>query len=173
MSTVSIPHIDYIYALAKELNVTLHCRRFIPVGTGARNRHLILPPQDHIAILRKLLNFQKHNEVDIEIEDPIVAKLTKSRPQIGCGAGTTQLGVSTNGDIFPCIFFREPIGNILQDNMTKLWEDSKLLKSIRNRDTINCRKCIIADSCGGCRACAPTPFSDDPMCCKPLKKSAV
>lgn len=166
LSRLSAPHLDWIYALASELEVQLHVRRFIPVGTGKVNRELIPGPEEHLALIRRLVELQSRGAVQMDIEEPLTARLLPAgeRPQMGCGAGTTQIGIAMNGDIFPCIFFRHPIGNVLREGLDAAWPGDPLLESIRDRDTAACSNCHLAAACGGCRACAPTPFADDPLC---------
>ncbi len=104
----------------------------------------------------------------------------------GCGAGRVYLALEPNGDIYPCVFFRKKIGNILQDDFERLWKENKLLEELRNRDLLRgeCSTCKYKYICGGCRARAYNYFGDylasDPGCIyakeswdRVLKKIAV
>ncbi|MCR8454064.1 MAG: radical SAM protein [Crenarchaeota archaeon] len=88
----------------------------------------------------------------------------------GCGAGRVYLALEPNGDIYPCVFLRKKIGNILEDDFEKLWRENKVLESLRNRDLLKgeCGQCQYKYVCGGCRARAYNYFGDflapDPGC---------
>lgn len=168
LTTASIPHLEAMYVLVASLGADWHLRRFIPTGSGRRNSALLPDPAGHVELLRQLLAMRERGGVDIDIEDPLVTRLLPrdQRPAIGCGAGSTQLGISMDGDIYPCIFFRTPVGNVLRHDLDAIWRTDALLASMRTRDTPACRGCALAASCGGCRACAPDAFGDDPLCAR-------
>jgi radical SAM protein with 4Fe4S-binding SPASM domain len=92
----------------------------------------------------------------------------------GCGAGRFYLSVEPNGDIYPCVFFphtaKVRVGNILRDDLQKLWSENKVLNDLRNKDLLKgaCGTCESRNVCGGCRARAIQYFDDyhapDPGC---------
>ncbi|MEX0568804.1 MAG: radical SAM protein, partial [Candidatus Njordarchaeota archaeon] len=88
----------------------------------------------------------------------------------GCGAGRVYLALEPNGDIYPCVFLRKKIGNILQDDFEELWKNNQFLEELRNRDLLKgeCGSCQYKYICGGCRARAYNYFGDhlasDPGC---------
>jgi len=88
----------------------------------------------------------------------------------GCGAGRVYLALEPNGDIYPCVFLRKKIGNILEDDFETLWRTNRFLEELRNRDLLKgeCRECKYKYVCGGCRARAYNYFGDhlapDPGC---------
>jgi MoaA/NifB/PqqE/SkfB family radical SAM enzyme len=49
----------------------------------------------------------------------------------GCPCGRTSLCVLANGDITPCVYSARAIGNVLDDDIDKLWVDSPSLVSLR------------------------------------------
>lgn len=166
LSALVVPHLEEMYELARDLGVALHVRRFIPTGTGERNQQLIPGPEEHMKLLQRLVGLWRRGEVNMDIEAPLAALVLRpdERPAMGCGAGTTQIGISMDGDVYPCIFLRAALGNLLKRDLDDIWRGSRLLQNIRDRDTVACSQCSLADACGGCRACAPTPYQDDPLC---------
>ena len=88
----------------------------------------------------------------------------------GCGAGRVYLALEPNGDIYPCVFLRKKIGNILEDDFEDLWRTNRFLEELRNRDLLKgeCGTCKYKYVCGGCRARAYNYFGDhlasDPGC---------
>jgi MoaA/NifB/PqqE/SkfB family radical SAM enzyme len=49
-----------------------------------------------------------------------------------CGAGSTNLIVDPFGNVFPCVQFRRNVGNIHDQSIIEIWNDSKELKGIRD-----------------------------------------
>ncbi|MCD6248616.1 MAG: radical SAM protein [Hadesarchaea archaeon] len=87
----------------------------------------------------------------------------------GCGAGRLYLGLEPNGDVEPCVFIPIVIGNIREQSLREIWQNSEVLKKIRDRDKFEgCGECKYKYVCGGCRARAYGYFGDlqaaDPGC---------
>jgi len=87
------------------------------------------------------------------------------------------LGVESNGDVAVCDgFFNFPemiLGNIRENSIEYIWNNSKILKEIRKINPSDlkgaCSKCIYKNYCaGGCRASAYNIYRDmtmpDPVC---------
>ncbi|MEM0097023.1 MAG: TIGR04053 family radical SAM/SPASM domain-containing protein [Conexivisphaerales archaeon] len=77
--------------------------------------------------------------------------------------------IDHKGTIYPGGFLPVPIGNIRNDKLVKVYRESPLLKSIRNRAfNGNCGSCKYKWECGGSRARAFSYFGDplgsDPAC---------
>jgi radical SAM protein with 4Fe4S-binding SPASM domain len=87
----------------------------------------------------------------------------------GCGAGRLYCGLEPNGDVQPCVFIPIKIGNVREKSIKEIWNNSIVLKKMRERDAfIGCGKCEYRYICGGCRARAYAYFDDvqapDPGC---------
>lgn len=88
----------------------------------------------------------------------------------GCGAGRLYASLEDNGDVGPCVFLPLKVGNIREKSFMEIWENSPVLRELRNRDLYeeNCKSCIFRNPCGGCRARAYGYFGNylapDPGC---------
>lgn len=88
----------------------------------------------------------------------------------GCGAGRLYASLEDNGDVGPCVFLPIKVGNIREQSFKDIWENSPVLRKLRNRDLYeeNCRSCVFRNPCGGCRARAYGYFGNylapDPGC---------
>ncbi len=87
----------------------------------------------------------------------------------GCGAGRLYCGLEPNGDVQPCVFIPIKIGNIREQSIKEIWENSPVLKQLREREKFEgCNSCKYLSSCGGCRARAYGYFGNlqgpDPGC---------
>jgi radical SAM protein with 4Fe4S-binding SPASM domain len=70
-----------------------------------------------------------------------------------CSAGHTACYISPYGDVFPCVQFPLPSGNLRRQRFLDIWQDSPQLKevrSIRARDLTTCSSCSHVGSCTRC-----------------------
>lgn len=87
-------------------------------------------------------------------------------PVAGCPVGHTLLSISPNGDMYPCVALSGQefnLGNVLTANLNEIWENSNVLKELREvkkRVEGKCTNCTRLDYCrGGCRGMAYTLFN--------------
>jgi radical SAM protein with 4Fe4S-binding SPASM domain len=86
--------------------------------------------------------------------DPVKVRSFSTGAQ-NCGV-MNQLVVGPDGTVRPCYSINEPLGNILEDNLLKMWSNG-LSFDIRSLKTFPeiCRGCVLLDHClGGCRFAA-------------------
>ncbi|MCP8323932.1 MAG: radical SAM protein [Candidatus Methylarchaceae archaeon HK02M2] len=71
----------------------------------------------------------------------------------GCSAGLTYAGLTTSGDLIPCVPAPIKLGNLLEQSLEEIWIHNELLSYIRNRKALkgSCKTCTYNDICGGCR----------------------
>jgi radical SAM protein with 4Fe4S-binding SPASM domain len=70
-----------------------------------------------------------------------------------CSAGHTSIYISPYGDVFPCVQFPLPTGNVRQRSFAEIWNKSPELgavRSIRLRDLPICSSCVHSSSCTRC-----------------------
>lgn len=86
----------------------------------------------------------------------------------GCGTGRLYCAMEPNGDIKPCVFIPEILGNIQDRSLLDIWHNSEYLKRLRRRDEFSghCGSCDDRNICGGCRARA-LAYSGDIQACDP------
>lgn len=72
---------------------------------------------------------------------------------IPCSAGHTACYISPYGDVYPCVQFPLPSGNVRQTKFIDIWKDSPQLaevRSIRVADLEGCSSCGHSGSCSRC-----------------------
>jgi radical SAM protein with 4Fe4S-binding SPASM domain len=72
---------------------------------------------------------------------------------IPCSAGHTACYVSPYGDVFPCVQFPLPTGNVRQQRFVDIWRHSEQMndvRSIRLKDLTTCSSCSHSGSCTRC-----------------------
>lgn len=70
-----------------------------------------------------------------------------------CSAGHTACYVSPYGDVFPCVQFPLPTGNVRRQRFVDIWRHSdkmKEVRSIRLKDLSTCSHCTHAVNCSRC-----------------------
>jgi len=70
-----------------------------------------------------------------------------------CSAGHTTCYVSPYGDVYPCVQFPLPTGNVRQQRFEDIWRHSDRMnevRSIRMKDLTTCTQCTHVSSCTRC-----------------------
>jgi radical SAM protein with 4Fe4S-binding SPASM domain len=70
-----------------------------------------------------------------------------------CSAGHTACYVSPYGDVYPCVQFPLPSGNVRRTKFLDIWRDSPQLEEVRSitlRDMPSCSKCAHGGTCTRC-----------------------
>jgi radical SAM protein with 4Fe4S-binding SPASM domain len=70
-----------------------------------------------------------------------------------CSAGHTACYVSPYGEVYPCVQFPLPSGNVRQSKFVDIWRDSPQLKEVRSitlRDMPSCSQCTHGATCTRC-----------------------
>lgn len=142
--------------------------------------HLKLSKDELRDTLRILISYYKKGKI-LRPTCPLTALLDPQKKASsyignkgGCIAGIASCAILPNGDVIPCPFFRIKSGNIFNHPIKKVWLQSKVFKTLRDRSKFDnpCGNCERLSYCGGCRSRAYT-FSDkltgpDPMCFKDI-----
>jgi len=90
----------------------------------------------------------------------------------GCAAGMPMgyVMVQSNGDVNPCMLLQIRLGNVREQSIISLWEDSPVLARLRQRELLKgeCGDCSYKVACSGCRGRAYEETGDmmsaDPGC---------
>jgi AdoMet-dependent heme synthase len=70
-----------------------------------------------------------------------------------CSAGHTACYISPYGDVYPCVQFPLPCGNVRRTKFVDIWRDSPQLKEVRSitlRDMPSCSQCTHGGTCTRC-----------------------
>jgi radical SAM protein with 4Fe4S-binding SPASM domain len=82
---------------------------------------------------------------------------------IPCSAGHTACYISPYGDLYPCVQFPLPSGNVRQTKFVDLWKHSPQLKEVRSitlGDLQGCSSCVHQ---GGCTRCPGLAYMEGNM----------
>jgi len=90
----------------------------------------------------------------------------------GCAAGMPMgyVMVLSNGEVNPCMLLQVKLGNVREQSIISIWENSPVLTELRQRELLKdeCRDCPYKVTCSGCRGRAYEETGDmmaaDPGC---------
>ena len=131
--------------------------RFIPLGTEYDKEFVMNLEQtrEFLAIMeneRQKLKLKK-SQTNIAMYRALQFQMTNDFPY-QCTAGISLLTIMENGDLVPCRRMPIVVGNLLKENMYKLYVNSPILKKLREENIPNdCQKCEHAELCKGGLKC--------------------
>ncbi|MHC1631733.1 MAG: radical SAM protein [Methanotrichaceae archaeon] len=174
----NVNDLEAMMKLAEDLGaVALHIFFLVPTGRGKEED--LIAPKEQEDLLHWVAQECKRRSMEIKVTcAPQYARIMKEdlsrsdrQKMMGraCLAGTSFVFVSRNGDICPCGYLPIVVGNIREDSFVQIWENSPVLKALRERKLKGrCGECRYREICGGCRARAYAYTGDylesDPLC---------
>ena len=147
----------------------------VPTGRAVQLQSEQISPVDYERTLRWMM--EKQQKVPIELKAVCAPQFmrvadqmgVKTRFKRGCLAGISYCIISPNGDVRPCPYLNNTLGNVKEVAFDKLWANHPILKLLRSQDVSGkCGACDYKNQCGGCRARAFYETGDfmtqDPSC---------
>lgn len=165
-------NIDKIIDKANSNNVDIAFNLCIDNGS---NKDLLLSNKLKFEVCKKLVNYEKEGKI-LAFKNPFtsIIKNYVSEEFIGvkggCTAGIASCVISSNGNVYPCPFFRIIAGNTKANDIKDIWMKSNILKLLRSRKFLQepCGSCKHLSFCGGCRKNAfqasKSLLGSDPSC---------
>jgi radical SAM protein with 4Fe4S-binding SPASM domain len=164
-----------LFKLCQDKNIDgLIIERFIPLGRGREMDDEVLGKEEWKEMVGMLLNFISSEEAEQSLLPYQAFQISfgEEEPELlgaPCVIGVDGLCIMPEGNVFPCRRFPVSIGNLLNDSLRKIWEESDLLEKLRRKENLKgkCGSCGI-DDCRGCRSLALALTGDylgeDPHC---------
>ncbi|WP_175060169.1 radical SAM protein [Thermococcus sp. 2319x1] len=136
--------------LLSTLNIaTIRIRPVLPVGKAENNKDILLNKDELVDVAQQLKLFIKRNKNKpaIRIVDPVLNTLVylkgRKPPKNvlnGCSAGVFQVYIDISGNIKPCPFLNNSIGNIMVQNIEEI--TNKGIAKKRDRLVGKCGRCV-------------------------------
>lgn len=148
--------------------------RYVPTGRGSYS--LDLNNKEWEKVIHACIELRDKYRNTIEVtthlaQQVLIDNQVKPLPGfIGCQAGSGQGCITANGTVLPCVLLAVPIGNIRDNTLKDIWQNSHIIHKLQNRDNLKglCGVCSQKNRCGGCRAVAFARQGDyldtDPRC---------
>lgn len=152
----TLPHLDNIYKLIRDLGVT-RWRLFTisPIGRAKNHAELILDGEEFHRLFTKVRDYRSQGEIAVSYSESGYLgphHETKVRDhRFFCQAGISVAGIMVNGDILACpnIDRRFRQGNIADDSFVEVWENR--YDAFRNRSWMKTDKCTDCSEWSLCR----------------------
>ncbi len=164
-----------LFKLCQDLGIDgLIIERFIPLGRGRGMMDEVLRKEEWKEMIGMLLDFFSTVEEEYSFLPYQAFQISFSgeEPELlgaPCVIGADGLCIMPEGSVFPCRRFPISIGNLLNESLKKIWEESELLEKLRNKENLKgkCGSCEM-EECRGCRSLARALTGDyheeDPHC---------
>lgn len=161
LNSVNIKDIDNIIKWAEKEKVNLLVLERSIISKYRSKDIKALSKIQYKYIMEKILKYNhKSNSMGIALSHcPNKILLHKERTSNyeigGCSAGIISCAIDINGNIIPCLpLYKIAVGNIKNDNILEVWNQSKVFNELRNRNNLKgkCGRCKYKQLCGGCRA---------------------
>lgn len=180
VSHANMYHLDELVQYSIKLGVkNINIFLMIPEGRGRDLEPLCLSGSEYKKLLEMLSELKRrYPDMNFVSDSPLYNVYYRERgnwdkDNCVCLAGQMGCVIKENGDVTPCPYFNEPIGNINDrfGGFAEIWRNSVFLEQLMNVDFLGkeCRECEHRAICfGGCRAAAfyknGTISSRDPYC---------
>ncbi|MFA6315992.1 MAG: radical SAM protein [Elusimicrobiota bacterium] len=184
-------HIGEVYRLAKSIGAKAwYLFMVVPTGRGKDLLSELITKEDYEGILEwhALMEREEHELLVRPTCAPhyyrVVRQLAKKEGvpvkqrslsfstggSKGCIAGQSIVFIDHQGGVHPCSYFPDLAGSLRTSSFKEIWENSPLLKSLRDFKSYKgrCGECEFLNVCGGCRARALLMDGDhlgeEPLC---------
>jgi selenobiotic family peptide radical SAM maturase len=175
MLTLTRDNLDQVIPLAEKLRGKVGSftfNRLAMVGEGASLQSV--DPADFREFLAEFMAAAKENP-SIRLKENLFNIIRHQKHQelfrgcagYGCGAAFNFLTLLPDGEVHACRKFPSPVGNILKQELGKIYESQAAQRYRHGSDS--CRGCAIRPACGGCQAVVhgmglDTTTDRDPYC---------
>jgi len=148
---------ESVIRLGKELGVDSANFTLLKVRGRAKDneKEIVCSVGDILSTVKKILKVSKEIGMKTSVEKMELDLKKLERGTDLCGAGTTALSISANGDVYPCdalYFDNLRAGNIRTQKLNEIWKNSPVLKTLRDLSVTRiekCKDCEIKFICGG------------------------
>lgn len=177
-ATVSNDNVDRILDLMKFVDSLgvygFSFGRTIPVGRGKELDYASASfLRKYYKMGRETSEYSLSSNMEFLIDDPLRFKFDCRSIELlkkhdisdlwgGCSAGCNFLYITLDYDVLSCPVILEPCGNLNNNSLKEIWENSKQLCEFRTRYNLKgkCGSCRFKNICGGCRAYALSTSGD-------------
>jgi len=121
--------VEQIFVLADSLDVLLHCQPEVsPRDDGDLSPLQLSASAQGVAQLLRLIHASSESRVTVgrEGDEDMPSTIDKN-----CGAGSSGLAIDPYGNVYPCVQWRRPVGNLHESRIPQIWQGNPQLSEIR------------------------------------------
>lgn len=160
VTRLNMGDLEDIYRQVKDLGaVAWHVFLLVPVGRGEGLKGEELSALMYEDVLHWLYVVEEKKELEMKVTCAphyyrIVMEKGGKPASAGCLAGKSFMFISHRGIAQPCGYLEIQSGDVRQDGVRKVWEESEVFRSLRDLSSYEgrCGGCRYLKICGGCRA---------------------
>ena len=128
--------IEGMFAIAERFGLPIHIDPIVtPRDDGDTSPLQVAPSREGVARLFRLQHERSQRDQSVAVgrqaDDALPPNPSSSQSDKHCGAGSSGLAIDPFGNVYPCVQWRRPIGNLHQESIRDLWESSGALEDIR------------------------------------------
>ncbi|MBN7771944.1 putative heme d1 biosynthesis radical SAM protein NirJ2 [Clostridium aminobutyricum] len=151
-----------------------HIFFMVPTGRAQNMEEESLRAMEYEDLITNIM--KKQQEVPIELKPTCAPQFMRIAKELGvavrysrgCLAGISYCIISPKGDVQPCAYIKNYIGNVKEIPFSEIWLNNPILKELRTLQyNGSCGSCGYKDLCGGCRARAAVYNKGDFMAEEP------
>lgn len=160
----NLSQIEAIADLAKQCGAFAYevCT-FVPVGRAKEHPQLVLTQAERRQLTDRLSRRQREDcamlygcEAIPQFSADAVAAGAGDKLEMVrrcCTAGISSAYVLYDGTVYPCPVLQKSAGSIHKKSFREIWQQSRVLKALRDRDRLGgrCKTCPRRQTCGGAR----------------------
>lgn len=180
----NIDRVEETIARAVELGGdTIGVNGYMPVVSMTDEYELLLEPADYREALQDVRRcHDEYDEIGVHAGTTLPFAFLLDEPQCEafrmggehvsvCAMGRS-VYVTPTGDLVPCLYIRDELGNVLEDDLETVMHDEQAARYREIADTGervgSCGSCLYSEACGGCPAISAAvhdrPDAGDPRC---------
>ncbi|MEM6797071.1 MAG: radical SAM protein [Acidobacteriota bacterium] len=127
--------LEDIFELATDLGVPIHVDPVVTPRDGGDTSPLSVAPSREG--IEKLLRLQREavvnsSELEVSVGRDADQWMPKNGPKKHCGAGAGGVAIDPFGNVYPCVQWRRPVGNVHEHSIQEIWHGSSALEDIRS-----------------------------------------
>ena len=156
LTSLNENEIAEIYAIADRLGLTLDVDPMVtPRDNGSREPLAVLASKDGQVRFAALFKARQQSESSEQVK----SSSSPVRDQKHCGTGSTSITIDPFGNVYPCVQWRKPAGNLHHQSIQEIWTGSSQLEEIREtskkvKQVVAGRTCVDDGPCVFCPALA-------------------
>jgi MoaA/NifB/PqqE/SkfB family radical SAM enzyme len=129
VTQVNIDDIEVFASIGERIGIDgIEFKRFRPAGNGAATRgDYSLAVRQEEDLRRRVAAVAEASPLDVQL----VYGAEAEGPDLGCPCGVRSITLRPNGDVAPCAYSEQVIGNLVETPLRRLWQESPALQAMR------------------------------------------
>jgi len=109
----------------------------------------------------EMINLLKDPIIPLSTERKNISRYAERNPEMQfCGAGIDAFNVQPNGEVTPCIAFAASCGNVKNNTVSEIWNNSKTLQRVRKITYADSDRCGKETYCKYCNRCIGQSYTE-------------